>query len=296
MDLRPEQLRTFSAVIGEGTLEAAARALHVTPSAVSQRVKALEAATGRVLLRRTKPAAATESGQVILRLAHQMALLESEAVSALDGDPDTGERATIPIAVNADSLDTWALAPLTRAAAAGALCLDVRRDDQDHSTQLLRDGTVMAAITSVAEPVQGCAVRSLGRMRYRPMASPDFAATWFGDGVTAGSLERAPVVVFDRKDRLQDRYLRRRTRRVPSPPRHFVPASGAYARAIVLGLGWGMLPDAQSAADEAAGRLVDLDPGGHIDIPLHWQQWKLRSSALDALADAVAETAARELG
>ena len=41
---------TLATVLDEGSLDAAARRLHVTPSAVSQRIKALEEHVGRVLL------------------------------------------------------------------------------------------------------------------------------------------------------------------------------------------------------------------------------------------------------
>ena len=57
------------------------------------------------------------------------------------------------------------------------------------------------------------------------------------------SLSRAPVLASDREDRLQDRYLRRRTRRQLDPPRHHLPGSDAFVQAVRLGLGWGMVPD-----------------------------------------------------
>ena len=58
--------------------------------------------------------------------------------------------------------------------------------------------SVMAAITADQHPVQGCRVRRLGVMRYRPVAAPAFVERWFPDGVDADALGRAPVVVFDR--------------------------------------------------------------------------------------------------
>jgi LysR family transcriptional regulator (chromosome initiation inhibitor) len=145
----------------------------------------------------------------------------------------------------------------------------------------------MAAVTSDSHPVSGCAVTPLGRMLYRPVASPAFAARWFPDGATAAALAVAPVVEFDRKDELQSRYLRAVTRRALSPPRHFVPASADFATAIELGLGWGMLPDAQSDPGRRSGALVTLEPDRTVSVPLYWQQWNLRSTALDAVASAV---------
>lgn len=296
MDLQFEQLRTFVAVVDHGSFEAAARQLHVTASAVSQRMKALETTVGRVLVERGKPARATASGEVVLRLARQVALLETDVLDQL-GAPSADEPAgftRIPVVVNGDSLNTWVL-PALAAAARQRISVDVYREDQDHSVELLRRGTVMAAVTSDSRPVQGCSVRPLGWMRYRPMASPEFVRTWFPDGPTIENLSRAPVLVFDRKDDLQHRYLRGRARRGLDPPRSYLPFSGDFAEAVRLGLGWGMLPRQQSARYEAAGTVVPVDPDAVLDVPLYWQQWRLESRQLTVLADAVADAAARAL-
>jgi LysR family transcriptional regulator (chromosome initiation inhibitor) len=294
MELQFDQLRAFVAVIDQGSFEGAARELRITPSAVSQRIKALETGVGRILVQRQKPARATESGEAVLRLARQLTLLENDTAAALD-DSGTHEATSIPIVINADSLAIWVLPALAEVFASHGACFTVYREDQDHSTELLRRGTVMAAITSVSTPVQGCLVRPLGRMRYRPMASPEFVKRWFPGGATAESLAVAPVVMFDRKDDLQDHYLRSYGEAL-NPPRTFIPASTEYAKAVELGLGWGMLPGAQSERQESVGNLVAFDPGNHIDVPLYWQQWKLHSPLLTAVADAVEKAAAERLG
>jgi LysR family transcriptional regulator (chromosome initiation inhibitor) len=296
VDLHLDQLRTFSTVVAEGTFEAAAAELRITPSAVSQRVKGLEVSVGRVLLQRSKPVRATESGEIVLRLARQLVLLEDDALAALGTASDDRRALTLPIVVNADSLNTWVMPVLARVAAAENLCFEIIREDQDYSTGLLRSGAAMAAITSVSEPVQGCLVRRLGRMRYRAMASPALVARRFPDGASVDALAVAPVVCFDRLDRLQERYLQRRTRRPINPPRHYVPASADYVEAIRLGMGWGMLPPAQSESLERTGELVELDGGTTVDVVLYWQQWKLRSPRLDALAEAVTSAASAQLG
>jgi LysR family transcriptional regulator (chromosome initiation inhibitor) len=296
VDLHLDQLRTFSTVVAEGTFEAAAAELRITPSAVSQRVKGLEVSVGRVLLQRSKPVRATESGEIVLRLARQLVLLEDDALAALGTASDDRRALTLPIVVNADSLNTWVMPVLARVAAAENLCFEIIREDQEYSTGLLRSGAAMAAITSVSEPVQGCLVRRLGRMRYRAMASPALVARRFPDGASVDALAVAPVVCFDRLDRLQERYLQRRTRRPINPPRHYVPASADYVEAIRLGMGWGMLPPAQSESLERTGELVELDGGTTVDVVLYWQQWKLRSPRLDALAEAVTSAASAQLG
>ncbi len=291
MDLDLAQLRALDATVRGGTLEAAARALHVTPSAISQRLRALEIATGRILLVRTKPVRVTESGQAVLRLARQVDLLTADVARELGGDASPEGVPALPVAVNADSMATWvlpALAPL-----AGEVCFDLHREDQERTSALLRAGTVMAAVTAEAEPVPGCSSTRLGGMRYQPMATAGFARRWFPDGPTAEALARAPVVVFDREDDLQHRYLRARAGGDVAPPVHHVPASADYVAAVGLGLGWGMVPGLQARG--AGAGLVALDPAGAVDVVLHWQQWKLRSAVLDLVRDALLAAAAREL-
>jgi LysR family transcriptional regulator, chromosome initiation inhibitor len=290
-ELPLDQVRTLLAVVDEGTFDAAAAALHVTPSAVSQRVKALEQRTGRVLLVRTKPVRPTESGEVVVRFARQLARLERDARAEL-GMSAEGEPTRVSIAVNADSLATWFLGALTRLPEEPRLCFELRREDESHTATLLREGQVMAAVTSSPDPVAGCSVRPLGRMRYLAAASPAFAERHL-DGPLRDALTRAPVMTFDRRDDLQDAFVRRlrRGRSGAHGPRHYVPTSEGFLSAVTSGLGWGMVPEAQAEPLFDAGRLVSLAPERPVDVPLYWQQWKLDSPALAAVTEAVTATA-----
>ncbi|MFZ4190639.1 LysR family transcriptional regulator ArgP [Streptomyces pseudogriseolus] len=294
-DLPLDLVRTLLAVVDEGTLDAAAAALHVTPSAVSQRVKALEQRTGRVLLLRTRPVRPTESGEVLVRLARQVARLERDAYAEL-GLSDAGEPTRVSVAVNADSLATWFLDALVRLPAPSRLCFELRREDESHTAALLREGTVMAAVTSSPDPVPGCSVRRLGAMRYLPVAHPQFAAELLTEPLEE-SVAAAPVVVFDRRDDFQDRFVRRLTggRRGAGSWRHHVPTSEGFAEAVAAGLGWGMVPEAQAVPLLRAGRVTVFAPNRAVDAPLYWQQWKLDSPALATVADAVMDAAAGAL-
>ncbi|SOE78778.1 transcriptional regulator, LysR family [Streptomyces sp. OV198] len=297
-DLPLDQVRTLLAVVDEGTFDAAAAALHVTPSAVSQRVKALEQRTGRVLLMRTKPVRPTESGEVVVRFARRLARLERDARTEL-GMSEAGEPTRLSIAVNADSLATWFLPALTRVSRELRLCLELRREDENHTAALLREGVVMAAVTTWPDPVAGCSVRALGHMRYLAVAGPDFAGRWLGAGTGAALDELiadAPVVAFDRNDDLQDEFVRGFGGGVgASALRHFMPTSEGFVDAVVAGLGWGMVPEVQAEPLLRAGRLVRLAPDRTVDVPLFWQQWKLDFPALAAVAEAVAAVAAESL-
>jgi len=290
MNLDGEQLAALAAVIDEGTFDAAARRLNVTPSAVSQRIKALEQSVGQVLVRRSRPCRATDGGDVLVRLAGQLALLETEALRAIGG-PDPAVR--VPIAVNADSLSTWF--PVAVAGLPDGVLVDLRREDQDHSAKLLRDGSVMAAVTSDARAVQGCRVRALGAMRYLALAAPAYRERWFGSGVQPGSLAHAPLLTFNRQDALQERFLRVLSPARLHPPVHYVPSSSAFVELVRQGLGWGMVPDVAARELVAGGALVELVPGQHLDVPLYWQHWKLESRTLDTVTQRVRSAAADAL-
>jgi LysR family transcriptional regulator (chromosome initiation inhibitor) len=273
------QLATFQAVIGEGSFEAAARSLHVTPSAVSQRIKALEQTVGQVLVKRGKPAEPTEAGRALVRFAGQVALLEREALAG-------GLGSRISIVVNADSLLTWFLPALLLVPASLGVTFDLHQDDQDHTAEILRAGTAMAAVTAQQVAVQGCRVERLGAMRYLAVAAPSLGFSDFGT---------APMIVLNRKDRLQHRFLASLTRRKLDPPVHYVPAAAAFGEAIRLGLGWGLVPEQLARPAITAGNYVELTPGRHLDVPLYWQCWRMKSAVLSALTDAVRSTAAAAL-
>lgn len=293
MDLDFAQLRTFAAVLDEGTFDGAAAVLRITPSAVSQRIKALEQHVGQVLVRRTRPVTATGPGEAIMRLARQVARLEQDTAEALGITASPNSYVTVPLVVNADSMSTWMLRALARMPQHHRALFELLREDEFHSTALLRDGTAMAAVTSVPDPVQGCTSENLGAMRYHAMASVDFAAHWFPDGMTTAALREAPMLTFDRKDDLQNRFLQRHTRSRFDPPRNYVPGAREFVDAARLGLGWGMLPEPM-LGDPALGSeadLVPLAPDEPFDVPLYWQRWRLESPVLDALTEVVRRTA-----
>ena len=300
IDIHPDQARTLAAIVAQGSFEAAAGHLSVTASAVSQRIRALEVAVGRPVLRRTRPIELTESGQAVVRFARQLEMLSADLADELqpgNSHPD----ARLTLVINSDSLHTWALAGL--AAVAGTVQLEILREDQDYSLELLRSGAAAAAITATGKPAAGCTSRRLGVMRYLPVCTPDFAATWFDGGAAfdggavfdggaaAEALAKAPVIVFDRKDDLQDRYLRRFSRKPLQPPRHYVPAAHEFGEAIRLGMGWGLLPEIEIALDLERRRLVTLAPTSFVDVPLHWQQWRYGSATLDGVAAAIQDAA-----
>jgi LysR family transcriptional regulator (chromosome initiation inhibitor) len=296
-------IAAVAAVVREGSFERAARVLNVTPSAVSQRIRLIEERLGTVLIVRGQPCLPTEAGARLCRHAEAVALLEQDlhhelpvlAPRGRDGGPG---RATIRVAINADSLGTWFIAALAEFCRdEEATLVDIALDDQDLTSGWLRRGHVLAAVTSLAKPVQGCRSRRLGVLRYCATASPAFIARWFGAGVTVESLARAPSLRFDRSDRLQDQWARRLVRRDVALPVHRMPSSQAFVDAALPGIGWGMNPLALVSGHLKAKRLVELAPERPLDVPLYWQVARLPVPVpmLDRLTHCVTRAASAAL-
>jgi LysR family transcriptional regulator (chromosome initiation inhibitor) len=282
-----QQLAAFAAVIEHGSFDAAAASLHVTPSAVSQRIKSLEQRVGQVLVVREKPCTATVAGVPLLRLAAQTVLLEAEALAEMGGGDGASPR--IALAVNADSMSTW----FTRVfEALDEVLFDVRIEDQDHSARLLREGAVMGAVTTERTPLPGCRVLPLGVMRYVPVASAAYITRYLPDGFTAHAVAGAPSLAWNRDDALQDMLVRKVFRRDIKRPQHFVPTAEGFGAAVRAGLGWGMFPDSLAAPGIGDGSFVRVSDT-YLDVPLYWQCWKLDSPIVGRITEAVHSAAAQ---
>lgn len=286
--MNPTHLETLLALVEEGSFEAAAAALGVTPSAVSQRIKAMERDAGRVLVRRTSPVGVTDAGEVLMQAARRMALLQAEAESQLSGRL---ARVPLSMAVNADSLATWFRPVFAAAAAWGDVALRLRVEDEAHTLALLRRGDVIGAVTREPRAVSGCEVVALGVMRYRAVATPELRARYSThEGMDWAHM---PALRFGPTDALQDDDLTGRLgRRVPRRRRiSHVPSSEAFVEAARAGLGWALLPEPQARPLLLERELVALDEQV-LEVPLYWQCWRLESRVLGQLTDAVVAAAA----
>lgn len=287
-------LAAVAAVVQQGSFDRAAKALNVTPSAVSQRVKLLEERLGTVLIARGQPCTATEAGRLLCRHVERVGMLEQDLRDTLPQvarETAADARATLRLAVNADTLATWfitAMAQFTRHE--GAL-LDIALDDEEHTVEWLRTGQVLAAVTSHAQAVQGCNSVSLGKLRYLAVASPQFVERHFSAGVDATSLSRAPSLRFSPKDRLQTIWMRRLSRREIHAPAHWLPSTQAFVDAAIAGVGWGMNPASLIRQQLRSGALVELVADRPLLVPLYWQHTRLRVPMLDRLTRAVTATA-----
>ncbi len=291
-------LRAVSAVVQTGSFDKAARLLNVTPSAISQRVKALEERLGTALVIRGSPCVATEKGAWLCRHMETVGMLEGELFGHLPAlaDPlSPGTRVTLHIATNADSLATWFLPAAAAFSREAPHLLNIAVDDQDHTAEWLQQGRVLAAVTSLEAPISGCRRTPLGALRYRATASPDFAERYFARGMTPVAFAQAPALTFNQKDRLQSRWLRQTLGEDPACPTHWLPSTQSFVEASLCGMGWGMNPETLVGEHLARGRLVELIPDTPLDVPLFWQINRLAADQLTTLTRAVVDTARRVL-
>jgi len=275
-------LGALAAVIDQGGFERAAQVLHLTQSAVSQRIRQLEERHGQVLLVRAQPPQPTDAGRLLLSHFRQVCLLEQELPAALRIEPSETPL-TLALGINADSLSTWFWQAGELLLQQQAVLFDLRVDDQDVTLQLLKKGEVAGCVSAIATPLQGCRCVYLGTMIYRLLARPDFAARWFADGLSAASVTQAPAAIFGRHDALQFRLLHQDLgQNLPVIPTHSVPSPEAFAEVIRRGLAYGALPDQQSEGWRAAGELMEVSASREA-VRLYWHCWNIASDVLAQL-------------
>ena len=295
----PHALECLAAIVEEGGFERAATRLSITQSAVSQRLRSLEAQAGTVLIVRSRPLRATTAGRLLLRHAMQLRLLRADLDHDLHGlapgAASAREEERMSIAVNADSIATWALPALTVLVAAG-LPLEIIADDQEFTHDWLREGQVLGCVTALPQPLRGCKVVPLGVMRYVAVANPAYANLYAPGGLSAHNCRTMAFIAFNRKDELQARFVRQacKLKRV-SLNQRFVPSSEGQVQAVLSGWGASVVPELKVRQLLGARQLVDLAPGTSLAVELYWHCWNLDSGVLDALTRALTGAAAQSL-
>lgn len=288
-----KHLETLIAVAEHGGFSAAAKQLQVSVAAVSQRVKSLEAEMGQRLLTRGKQPRPTAAGQALLAHARQVRWMEDDLLAQMQGAHGAGRQRwqTLSVAVNADSLAGWFLPGVADTLKKHRLLLDIVIDDQDHTHAAMERGDVVACVSTLAEPMRGCVAQPLGVMRYAAVGAKELVARCAGKSRAGAAhvLLREPAVIFNRKDALQDVFLKQHLG-VDSAryPRHFAPAVDAFEMALVHGLGWGMVPELHLQHQPELGELI---PGAGVDVALYWHHWQHEPLSARRLTSAVLEAA-----
>lgn len=272
-DLDPAALDCLAALADHGHFARAAQQLAITQSAVSQRLRTLESQAGQPLVIRSRPLRLTAAGKVLLRFARQLQAMRADLAIELGEAPALAQR--LPIAVNADSLETWVLPALDELVQQG-LQVELVVDDQEFTHDWLRDGEVLGCVSTMKTPLRGCRAVPLGEMGYVAVASPAFLARVLPDGLTRANFTQVPFIAFNRKDRMHATWVSRALGvRQPRLREISVPAAEPYVDAALRGWGIGIAPEMQVRPHIAAGRLVVLRPDVDLKLRLFWHQWQL---------------------
>uniref|UniRef100_UPI0035B1AE27 LysR family transcriptional regulator ArgP n=1 Tax=Inhella sp. TaxID=1921806 RepID=UPI0035B1AE27 len=296
----PAALECLAAIVEEGGFERAAQRLNVTQSAVSQRLRALEALVGSVLIVRSRPLRPTSAGQLLLKHTKQLRLLRADLERDLQelapSAPGSGrEDERISIAINADSIATWAL-DAVHDLVRQRLPLEIIADDQDFTQEWLRSGQVLGCVTTLKQAMRGCRMVPLGAMHYVAVASSSFAQKHLPNGLTAHNFREVPFLSFNRKDDMAAEFVARTFGLKRVALNHlFVPSTEGQLHAVKAGWAVGVLPELLVRPALAAGEVVDVAPGHTLPIQLYWHCWNLESEVLEALTQALTEASARDL-
>lgn len=292
----PDALECLAAIVEEGGFERAAQRLSITQSAVSQRLRALEAQVGTVLIVRSRPLKPTSAGHLLLKHTKQLRLLRADLERDLKdlAPSSTGgarEEERISIAINADSIATWALPALNELACQG-LPMEIIADDQDFTQEWLREGQVLGCVTTLKQALRGCKVVPLGAMQYVAVAQAEYAHQHFPKGLGPHNFREAPFIAFNRKDDMQSEFVGKAfgLKRV-SLNQLFVPSSEGQVRAVLAGWGVSVVPELLARGLLEQGQLVNIAPSYALPIQLYWHCWNLESEVLDSLSAALTAAA-----
>jgi LysR family transcriptional regulator (chromosome initiation inhibitor) len=287
-------LAVLDAVASQGSFEKAALALGISQSAVSQRIKALEDAAGRLLIVRGQPAVPTGLGQRLVSHHRNVRLMEAAL------DIDLGNKVSMPeiaLAVDAASLATWFPMSLQPLLSPPRCQLNVQLATQEMALHLVQEGSVFGCVAAAQEHpsphANGPDITPLGKMRYVCVAAPAFAGHWFGDGFSVEAARLAPAVAGDTD--MMGGFLQQVLDLKGPYPRHLMPLSAATSECIYGSLAYGLMPLMQVSRALAEDRLVDLAPGRHVDVALNWHAWNLDTPFTRALSEQVVATAQRFL-
>lgn len=287
----------LKAVITEGSFDAAAKSLNITPSALSQRVKLLEERLEALLIVRGKPCTATDYGYALLKHTEQIEFLEKNLFNAMARKTGAGSSSslTLRMAVNEDSLATWFPAAIAKINLSGNFLFDIVVDDQEQTINLLRRGDVVAAITSTRESIQGFKNTFIGSLRYTAVASPEFMKRHFPGGVVnKDTIKHAPSLFFNRKDTLPTIWVKQVFEKNIKVPKNWMPSFDGYINSCRNGVGWGLHPLSVIKDEIASGKLVELVENSYVDIPLYWQFSASYGRTMAKISDLVIATG-REL-
>ncbi len=286
-----DYLETLAAIVQTGGVNEASRELRLTEAAVFRRIKLLEDQVGEALLSQNSPPISTPTGKRLIEHYQAVSQMENNLLDSLaSSNPD--DFVTLAVGVAPDRLTTWFVDAVRSFSDQEKIILEISTEDQEQTHRSLQEGRVQGFINTVDQPAPGCRTTYLGHMDYRLFASPDFANQWFIKGLTTESIQRAPALVFDRRDDLLFQFFRQAWGFTPAQiPAHHIPCADKLPELIVSGLAYGMLSDRDGAGLVDSGELMEPAPAHKVSVKIYWHCLNGKSPFLEKFTKNLVECA-----
>jgi len=274
-------LSALDAVLREQSFDKAAKRLHITQSAISQRIKLLETEYAAPLLIRSQPIQATPLGQKLLGHYQRVLQLESELAKQLNKEK---QRQPLPLAINADSLATWFVGAIRPLLQQQQVELNLYVEDESRTWERLSSGEALACVTSKEKVMAGGESHFLGYMEYLCVATPTFIERYFAQGIDAQSLQNAPAIAFDQHDDIHIRFLAEHfSLKQGQYPCHTIRSSQGFVDLTLADGAYSLNSRLHIEHDLKAQRLINILPDKVIYVPLYWHCWQLSGTLIDEL-------------
>ncbi|ATB37036.1 LysR family transcriptional regulator [Cystobacter fuscus] len=294
-----DQLRTFIAVVDEGSFSSAGRKLKRVQSAVSHAMANLETQLGvRVWDRSTKIPTLTEEGRVLLASARRICA-EVDSLRRVAEALVSGLEPSVSLVVDA-ILPVRALVDLCKEFAVKFPTVQLRlyTDTLSGVSARVFDGSCQVGVVGPAASAQGLARQHLTSVRMIPVVAREHPLAKVQGRLTTQALAEYVHIVLSERDgmgRTEDQAI------LSSNTWRVADLSTKHAL-LLAGLGWGNMPEHLVKDDLARGRLVRLETAAWgedtwlLSLSVVHRPELAKGPATRWLLQRMAELCSRELG
>jgi DNA-binding transcriptional LysR family regulator len=260
--LRNSLLETFQTVARLGTAHAAAKELRVTQTAITQRIKALEAGLSMTLfLRSRRGMALTDEGKALLQYFTSCREIEGQFLSLIHGT--NRQEVSLRIVGPTSAISTRVaenIEPLYFDYP--FLKLHLRSDDHENRIEMLRQGETDLAIVSRNQIPNEMDSKLLKPDRYLLVASHKWKGRRLSD-----ILVNERIIDFYESDDTTFKYLSHFGMNAKRE-RLFINENEALIRMFIAGVGFGTLTESVAHPYLGTGKLISLNRGQAVEDPL----------------------------
>lgn len=238
MSLLSPQLEAFLAVVKHKTVHGAAASVYLTQTAVTQRIRALEAKLGTTLFIRTRRGMMlTQEGEALLRYCHGVQEIEGQALAQIQG---TGTDSEIRVCITGPtSIMRARVIPQCFAVMKQFpnLLIHFAINDMEDRVQSLRAGESQLAIIRQEDVTAEMESKTLKPERYVLVCTRAWQQRKLSD-----IIRNERIIDYDPNDQVTFNYLKHfKLFSHARHDRHFVNRTDALATMLAAGLGYGVL-------------------------------------------------------